>query len=125
MGIAGRAFKANRIRIYAPLDNADSEEPDYYYKASRGQPWHAVLACIPVQDPGAPEKGPYGVLCLGSNGADCPLAELGERQSSTESEEKLKLFLESLNQKIISGFVQIYLNRKAVSAPLTSEPKGG
>jgi hypothetical protein len=108
-----------------PLDNADSEEPDYYYKASRGEPWHAVLACVPVQDPAAPENGPYGVLCLGSNWADCPLAELGEHQPSTASEEKLKSFLESLNQKIVIEFVQIYPNRKAAAVPLTLETKGG
>jgi|CZKS01.1.fsa_nt_gi 3',5'-cyclic AMP phosphodiesterase CpdA len=125
MGIAGRAFKANRIRIYAPLDNADSEEPDYYYKASRREPWHAVLACVPVQDPAAPENGPYGVLCLGSNDAECPLVELDEREPSTESEEKLKQSLGSLNQMIIMEFVQIYLNRKAAAGPLTSGPKGG
>jgi 3',5'-cyclic AMP phosphodiesterase CpdA len=112
MGIAGRAFKANRTRIYAPADTQDSDEPDYYYGTSSNAS-NAVLACIPVQNPEAPEYGPYGVFCMGSGRADCPLADLGEEGAhGSESETQLEKFQLSLNRQIIQELVDIYLKVK-------------
>jgi 3',5'-cyclic AMP phosphodiesterase CpdA len=122
MGIAGRAFKANRVRIYAPADIGDSEEPDYYYLVP-GRPPHTVLGCIPVQNPEKPEYGPYGVLCLGSDRADCPLAYFGEAASGTNYEERLEKFQQALNREILDGFIQIYLSSKADQAGAAG--KGG
>jgi predicted phosphodiesterase len=123
MGIAGRAFKTNRIRIFAALDGQDSDEPDYYY-GTRGD-YHTVLACIPVRSPEDPAYGQYGVLCMGSDRPDCPLAELGEEVPNTDFEKKLKEFQELLNETMLAGLIGIYLNRKTLTAsPGPANPGG-
>lgn len=86
-GIAGRAFKANRFRIYVAGDRrAESDEPDYYTQLAGG-PLHEVLVSIPVHVPEPDElfrsnariyerRRPYAVLSVGSTSADCPLKSL-------------------------------------------------
>ena len=88
MGIAGRAFKTNRPRVYVyvPPEDAQKDEPDYYIPLE-GTPAHKVLVALPIHLPVSKQvftrhpsiyesKVPYGVLCLGSEFAECPLAQL-------------------------------------------------
>ncbi len=86
-GIAGRAFKANSIKVYvAPVRN-NREDAPLYYRHVPGSPTHKVLASFPVHAPVDPaiwdnkkdiykQKRPYGVLNVGSERADCPLRDL-------------------------------------------------
>jgi 3',5'-cyclic AMP phosphodiesterase CpdA len=86
-GIAGRAFKANRLRVYvSPGSQSDDDELDYYVPLP-GAPMHAVLVSLPVHLPvktkefkSNPQvyeaKVPYGVINLGSELAECPLVAL-------------------------------------------------
>lgn len=86
-GIAGRAFKANRVSIYVSSERPEnSEEPDFYTYLPN-DPKHEVLVALPVhlpepedrlkKDSGAyRNKAPYGVFNLGSQRPDCPLASL-------------------------------------------------
>jgi hypothetical protein len=88
LGIAGRAFKTNRPRVYVyvPPGDAKNDEPDYYIPLE-GSLVHKVLLCLPIHLPVTKKgltvhpsiyesKAPYGVICLGSELAECPLAQL-------------------------------------------------
>jgi len=86
-GIGGRAFKTNRLRVYAQTTSAQgSAEPDYYTYLDTGAK-HKVLVSMPVHINETNDnfkknnriyelKVPYGVFNLGSEQADCPLVSL-------------------------------------------------
>jgi 3',5'-cyclic AMP phosphodiesterase CpdA len=105
-GIAGRAFKANVPRLYVPPRRSVDSEPDYYIPFP-GTPTHKVLLCLPVHTPVTEKlmtanpkiyrsKIPYGVLSLGSQLAECPLAEL----RLPEIAQKLFTFQHRMNRLI-------------------------
>jgi predicted phosphodiesterase len=82
-GIAGRAFKANRLRVYVSPEQTDGDTPNYYARLA-GSPAHKVLISLPVHLPESAEalsknprayesKMPYAVINLGSERAGCPL----------------------------------------------------
>ncbi len=93
-GIAGRAFKANSIRIYQdpsiigpqiPGQDQSRYEPNFY-KTVPGTITHKALVAFPVHlpvhdsefdnDPNIYEsREPYGVLNIGSELADCPVGQ--------------------------------------------------
>ncbi len=109
-GIAGRAFKANRIRVYdapQPSDFSDDTAlaPDYY-EHIKGMLEHKKLVSFPVHipvDDGTfqndvavyQNRAPYGVINIGSSREECPIAELLEREP-----EKLVAFQHHLNQML-------------------------
>ncbi len=83
-GIAGRALKTNRPRVYVAPRVADrAAEPDFYTQMPEGLP-HKVLVSLPVHIPDGrfagrtavyDSKHPYGVLSFGSIRPDCPLSK--------------------------------------------------
>jgi hypothetical protein len=88
-GIAGRAFKTNRLRVYvAPDASATGRDVlDYYTPVPGVGPKHRVMVSLPIhvpepddqftRDPRVYEaKEPYAVLSFGSVRADCPLRNL-------------------------------------------------
>jgi len=94
LGIAGRAFKANRIRVYvAPKDNPflirksnGRIEPDYYMPGS-GALIHKALVALPLHAPVGDDvfvknsgiyenREPYGVINIGSDSDECPVSRL-------------------------------------------------
>ena len=85
-GIAGRAFKANRIRVYVKSDDPNESEPDFY-KPVVGTRSHRAIVAFPVHVPVNKEeyeadnriyqtREPYGVLTIGSESAECPIDKL-------------------------------------------------
>jgi len=108
-GIAGRAFKTNRIRAYEEIE---SDEPDYYYPLS-DHPRFPVLACIPIQNPQAPEQGAYAVLGLGSQQSNCPLAALGKPPLT---DRELAEILKQLNLLLFQELSRIYLAPKGAQS---------
>lgn len=84
-GIAGRAFKINKIRAYGQsVVQKEDEEPDYYTYLEGG-PKHQVMMSLPIHMPETTsnfkkkndiyeKKRPYAVFNLGSERSDCPLA---------------------------------------------------
>ena len=87
-GIAGRAFKANQIRVYVKTDDPNKSEPDFYkpVEGPRSRS-HRALVAFPVHIPVKEEeyradnriyqtREPYGVLTIGSESADCPMDKL-------------------------------------------------
>ena len=114
-GIAGRAFKSNQIRIYAPWEGDDSGEPKYYKPLAVG-PAHRVLVSIPVRGPSQadePVREPYGVFSLGSTRDDCPLRLAGP---DPQRAELLRGFHSELNTKLYDAFVNIFLDQESVDA---------
>lgn len=102
LGIAGRAFKANRIRVYvtrgksafaAPPPSNSRLQPDYYVEIP-GTLRHKRLIAFPLHVPVEEkelksnpavyqDREPYGVFSLGSESDECPVSELlpyGEQQ---------------------------------------------
>jgi hypothetical protein len=87
-GIAGRAYKSNRMRVYvAPDPYRDARDEIDYYTPVEGLPTHRVMLAIPLHAPEKIErfednpriyevKRPYGVLSFGSQQGDCPLINL-------------------------------------------------
>jgi 3',5'-cyclic AMP phosphodiesterase CpdA len=87
-GVAGRAFKANRSRVYVAADkNLGQEEGPDYFLHIPGQPDFKIVVALPLHvpvDDGLFRKRPriyetqrpYGVLNLDSERGDCPLALL-------------------------------------------------
>jgi hypothetical protein len=108
-GIAGRAFKANEFRVYAPLEDDDPNEPDYY-TSQPGRPVHRVILAIPLQNPEDREDEPYGVLNLSSERSDCPLALAGLPEGPAPPA-LLQEFHSELNVNLLQGLAGIYLNR--------------
>lgn len=95
-GIAGRAFKVNRIRVYVdpsteagaqlPKASESRVEPNYY-KQVPGTITHKALIAFPVHLPVVDKefyddfsiyerREPYGVLNIGSQSEDCPIGQL-------------------------------------------------
>ena len=114
-GIAGRAFKANRPRVYVLPGNMESDGPDYYVHLE-GSPAHKVLLCLPVHVPvetavfdANPRiyetKAPYGVVSLGSTFGDCPLNQF-QRQETTP---KLLRFHHDMNELVFGAMRSLFL----------------
>jgi hypothetical protein len=86
-GIAGRALKSNRVRVYvAPERRIADDEPNYYTPLA-GTPEHQVVVSLPVHaaetdarfDENAAiyqKMRPYAVLSIGSERTNCPLSDL-------------------------------------------------
>jgi len=90
LGIAGRAFKANRIRIYVAPDSRAPEtgfrsEPDFYIPLENS-PVHKRLISFPLHPPVSDTdfkrnanvylgREPYRVLTIGSESDECPISK--------------------------------------------------
>jgi predicted phosphodiesterase len=116
LGIAGRAFKANRIRLYianpqkspsATFDTSDRIEPDYYLPVP-GTLSHKTVIVLPLHVPVEDEifldkpavyatREPYGVLNIGSESDQCPVAKL-----LREGEYQLLHFQHLVNKKMFA-----------------------
>ena len=113
-GIAGRALKANRIKVYVAPGAEVSDGPDYYAHLTEGVQ-HKVLMSFPVHVPEnvkAPEnpavyqgKRPFGVLSLGSDHHNCPLAgfRLPERMPYAVA------FQHDLNRLLFRSLMDVFL----------------
>ena len=103
LGVAGRAFKANGIRLYvAPVKSSDFRnttdsgkvEPDYYVPATGGLGHKAFMSFplhLPVEDkvfqknPRAyRDCEPYGVVNIGSESDRCPVGDLTREERTQE-----------------------------------------
>ena len=126
-GIAGRAFKVNRVRIYVdprnsvgtPVSHSSEKrfEPNFY-KRVLGTLDHKVLICFPVHLPVSDaefekeitiyeRREPYGVLNIGSGLEDCPVGPLLLPGRSTE----LLYFQHRVNKMLAEGYVGNKINR--------------
>jgi len=115
-GVAGRAFKTNQIRIYAPWEGDESGEPKYY-KPFAGGLSHRVLVSFPVQAPnaiGSSPGEPYGVFSLGSARADCPLRLAGPGDPQRAA--LLLAFHSEMNGKLYNSFVDMFLDQGGVDS---------
>ncbi len=120
LGVAGRAFKVNEMRVYKArghLTSAFADPPDAY-EAVPGTTVHKVMVSFPLhtpvtneyllQNPHAYEaRVPYGVLNIGSKGADCPLGTLSSRQPVD-----ILSFQHSINQTIFEVLKEVFLERQ-------------
>jgi 3',5'-cyclic AMP phosphodiesterase CpdA len=114
-GIAGRAFKANQLRIYAPWQNVASGEPEYYTPFAGG-PNHRVLVSFPVRPPGeasdpSKPRQPYGVFSLGSIRSSCPLKWI---RAADPTDILLESYHTELNEQLYKSFISIFLGESAV-----------
>jgi 3',5'-cyclic AMP phosphodiesterase CpdA len=104
-GIAGRAIKANELRVYA-LDDDDNEEPDYYTRCD--ETVHRVILALPLQNPCDRDDDPYAVLSIASDRFDCPLALAGVPEGPAPAP-LLEQFHETLNLEVLQSLTKIFL----------------
>src|SRR5262249_10414938 len=69
-GIAGKAFKANRYRLYIQLQDQQRGPTSFRTLPQRSNP--SVLLSIPLRAPSENAR-PYGVINISSKDVNCPL----------------------------------------------------
>jgi 3',5'-cyclic AMP phosphodiesterase CpdA len=74
-GIAGKAFKTNEPRLY--VRQPERRRTPNHYRRLPNQKEHWALLCLPIRSPDD-SNNVYGVVSLGSDQPDCPLARIGE-----------------------------------------------
>lgn len=114
-GIAGRAFKANELRIYDAQDE-HRHKPDYYTRSDDSIK-HEVLAAFPIYPPSPAAKrfAPYGVLSIGSEDANCPL-----RLAPADAERRMSVsrFHTILNRLLFERLTTVFLGADGQSGAM-------
>lgn len=129
-GVAGRAFKTNRIRIWgsqnaAAASREEDAEPNFYVQIPNS-PEHSSLASFPLHVPvsdsyfGAESEvyekrmTPYGVFTIGSDDDDCPIPELWK-----ETDESRSIF-QTTQQRLNRAFGDVIFKKQSIRALLKS-----
>ena len=82
-GIAGKAFKTNKARLYIkPEPSLRRYMPDYYLRIE-GTTDHAILLCMPIQNPQSPDQV-YGVMCCGGYSKNAKLWDVMHEAEETQ-----------------------------------------
>ena len=106
-GIGGRAFKNNTGQLYTQQPQSPrGKPPDYYLRIPSHHRQHAVMLCLPLQNPEFSSQV-YGVMCCGGYSRDSKFWQI-MNEAKEDQEQRLQKVQQRMNAVCLERLHKIF-----------------